>query len=100
MKTISAPEGFGITPQQQAKEIAIKEGFNCYSKPPSREAFDHETETEDIFYYKWQGKMLQVSIIKQTPGFRNDCPEVVTLTDIFIQKPAAFTQDSNLLANF
>lgn len=55
-----------ILPLSQHEELACKaaveQGFNCYSK--SMKDKDVQTDITSIFYYKWKGKTLQITITK------------------------------------
>jgi hypothetical protein len=45
-----------------ACQAAVEQGFNCYSK--STVDKDVQTDITSIFYYKWKGKTLEVTITK------------------------------------
>lgn len=70
MRTIKTTEIQGRDMFEHARDIAALNNFNCYSKPPTAEAADYETETELVVYFKWHGNILEVAIQKLAPGWR------------------------------
>ena len=59
--TVILPEG--ANPSTTARDIAIKEGFNCYSKPSGPDSpKDFVTAAEAVYYFSWNGKKLEVII--------------------------------------
>jgi hypothetical protein len=76
MKQIKTTEIQGKDLFDHARDIATANKFNCYSKPPEREATDYETETELVVYFKWHSSLLEVTIQKLVPGWRYSEPPV------------------------
>ena len=62
MTTATLPHIPGQSLQLTAQDEAIRQGFNCYSKPQAQEYTDFITDREAVFYYSWKGRILEVRI--------------------------------------
>lgn len=49
-----------------AQDEAIRQGFNCYSKPARPELEDFQTDREAVFYYTWHGGQILEVIVRTT----------------------------------
>lgn len=63
MKTITQHLKPGTTPYLQAQEVAIANGYNCYSKPHGKDLWDFVTDREEVFYFSRNGQILEVCIL-------------------------------------
>ena len=63
MKTITQHLKQGTTPYLQAQEVAIANGYNCYSKPHGKDIWDFTTDREEVFYFSRNGQILEVCIL-------------------------------------
>lgn len=77
MKTIQLQAGPGQNPRFLADEEAIRQGFNCYSKPGPKTMTDFTTPKEAVFYYSKNLEPLEVVVT--LPGYDpySERPETV-----------------------
>lgn len=68
MTTVTLPKVPGQADYLTAQDEAIRQGFNCYSKPQAPEYTDFITDLEAVFYYSWKGKILEVRIDQTAAG--------------------------------
>jgi hypothetical protein len=61
MKSLTVKADPSLMPVNQAREVAIKEGLNCYSQADGGQR-DFVTDQEAVFYFAWHGKTLEVII--------------------------------------
>lgn len=77
MTTVNLPKVPGQSDYLTAQDEAIRQGFNCYSKPQAAEYTDFITDKEAVFYYSWKGRILEVRIDLTRSGI----PESKTATE-------------------
>lgn len=65
MRSITQLQDPTNKPKFQAQEIALANGFNCYSKLWNNEKRDFETDREAVFYFQWRGEVLEVILQKE-----------------------------------
>lgn len=68
MTTATLPKIPGQADYLTAQDEAIRQGFNCYSKPQAPEYTDFITDLEAVFYYSWKGRVLEVRIDQTRTG--------------------------------
>jgi hypothetical protein len=66
MKKVTIIKKPGTLAYYQAMDEAIKQGWNCYSKPYNKDYYDYITDTEEVFYYSKNLLILEVTVKKES----------------------------------